>query len=72
MSTDALDKLIWLLVFGGMAAIGLGLSLAKAASPLGYTLVSAGALAVLVGAVLIVVRSRLKPPPAGSQQEEVK
>ena len=79
MSTDSLDRLIWRLIFIGMAVLGLGFAVAKTASPVAgplvYTLVSAGALAVGVGAVLIVVRSRVKPPDASAtepQQQEKK
>lgn len=55
-----LQTLIWVLIFGGLLAVVYGLSLQRyePAAGLGFTL--GGALAAAVGAVLIVVRARLK------------
>lgn len=61
MTTETLDKLIWVLIYGGLLALCLGLFVLRGGSgaPFGWTIVSGGALAVLAGAVLVVVRARL-------------
>ena len=62
MKTETLDKLIWTLVYGGMLSAGLGLSVQRDEAAIGWLLVSCGAAASAVGAVLIYVRSRMKDP----------
>jgi hypothetical protein len=61
MSAARLDVLIWVLIYGGLLAVGLGVVLAREAVALGSTIAVVGGLVAAVGAVLIWVRSRMKP-----------
>jgi hypothetical protein len=56
-----LDVLIWLLVFVGLFTVVLGIASRPVAPATGWSLMVAGACAVAVGVVLILVRSRLGP-----------
>ena len=63
-----LDKLIWTLIFGGLLAVALGLSITQQGSALGQWFILGGFLVVACGAGLIYLRSRLgpasdQPPP---------
>ena len=60
MKVQTVDKLIWTLVYGGLAGIALGLSIARSDSPLGTAVAVAGGIVAIAGAVLIWVRSRMK------------
>jgi phosphoglycerol transferase MdoB-like AlkP superfamily enzyme len=59
MSAAALDKLIWIFIFGGLLAVGLGLALQGDAGGLGRVLAWLGGAFALLGGVLIWVRSRM-------------
>ena len=61
MSTPALDKLIWVLIYGGLIAACLGLFVRSQDEGFGWTLVSVGLLAAVVGAMLVWLRSRRGP-----------
>ena len=56
-----LDVLIWVLIFGGMFAIALGIASRPTAPASGWTLMGVGASACVAGVVLIGMRSRLGP-----------
>lgn len=58
MRTALLDKLIWVLIFGGMLAGSLGLSMQRGGAALGWLVTVVGGVAVALGVVLILVRSR--------------
>jgi hypothetical protein len=60
MKTSTIDKLIWTLVYGGLIGLALGLSIRRAHAALGWTFVTAGAMVAAIGALLVVVRSRMK------------
>jgi hypothetical protein len=60
MSSARLEVLIWVLIFGGLLTVGLGLSVWRSDEALGWGLVAGGALAVAAGGVLVWVRSRRK------------
>lgn len=62
MSITRFEKIIWLLIFGGLITLGLGLAVASGQPGLGWTLAVTGALAVVLGAVLVWVRSRMSAP----------
>ncbi len=55
-----LNALIWILIYGGLLTLVLGLFTRRSDAALGCTLMIAGALVAAVGAALIYVRSRLK------------
>lgn len=55
-----LDSLIWALIFGGLFAVAFALVMKDQGPALSWGLGTVGAVATLVGAVLIYVRSRLK------------
>jgi len=56
-----LDVAIWVLIFGGLIAIALGIASRPGAPATGWSLMVAGGCVVAVGIVLIWVRSRLGP-----------
>ena len=53
-----LEKLVWLLIYGGLLLLCLAVFLRRSGAALGLALMLAGAVAVLLGVVLIWVRSR--------------
>ena len=59
LSAARVEVLIWTLVYGGLLFAGLGIALARNHESYGIALVVAGALGVVIGAVLVWVRSRL-------------
>ncbi len=61
MSADTIDKLIWVLIYGGLLGIGLGLAVRRSDDALGWGLVLGGAVVAAIGALLVWVRSRMEP-----------
>jgi hypothetical protein len=59
MQAKKLEALVWVLIYGGLLTLSLGVFVQRLHDPIGWTLTIAGALAAAVGAVLIWVRSRL-------------
>lgn len=59
-SIARLQALIWVLIYGGLLTLVLGVFTRRSAGALGGPLMVAGALVAAVGVVLIYVRSRLK------------
>ena len=55
-----LHKLIWVLIYGGLLTLVLGLATGCSDAALGWSLALGGGLAAAVGVVLIAVRARLK------------
>ena len=53
-----LDVWIWVLVFGGLLTLVLGLSMKRLDALWGWLIVAAGACAAVLGFVLWIVRSR--------------
>lgn len=62
MQASTLEKLIWILIYGGLLSVGLGLAVQRTDAALGWGIVTAGGVTAAVGAVLIFVRSRMKSP----------
>ena len=58
-SIARLHKLIWVLIYGGLLTLVLGLSLQRSDESLGWWLVIAGAVVAAIGFLLIYIRSRL-------------
>ena len=56
-----LDVAIWVLIFGGLFAIVLGIASRPSAAATAWSMMAVGTVACAVGVVLIWVRSRLGP-----------
>jgi hypothetical protein len=54
-----LEAWIWVLIYGGLFALILGIATGRSDEALGWALAIPGAVLAVVGAVLIYVRSRL-------------
>ncbi len=61
MSAQRLDILIWVLVYAGLAKVGLGLAVQRSHDTIGWSLVALGGLVAAAGVVLLWVRSRIPP-----------
>lgn len=56
-----LEKWIWILIYGGLFLLILGIATGRANEALGWSMATPGVLLAVAGVVLIYVRSRLKP-----------
>ena len=54
------EKWIWILAYGGLFALVLGIATLPASAGGGWTLITLGAIAVIAGAALVWVRSILE------------
>jgi len=70
MKPSSLDTLIWVFIYGGLLAVGLGLSVARGAETLGYAIVVAGVIVTAVGVVMVYLRSRMGDKLAGKAGEK--
>jgi hypothetical protein len=63
-----IDTAIWVLIYGGLFCIVLGIATGKSQVLASWSLAVLGGIAVVAGIVLIAVRSRLREaPPPGAQ-----
>ena len=53
-------KLIWVLIYGGLLTLVLGIATARTDASTGWVLMVGGGVVAAVGVVLIAVRARLK------------
>ena len=61
MKNSTIETLVWVLIYGGLIAVGLGLALQQqGAGVAGHVLVVGGGIVAAAGVVLIWVRSRRK------------
>lgn len=58
-----LQNLIWILVYGGLLTLVLGVFTERSDDVLGWTMVVAGGGVAAIGFALIFVRARLRPEP---------
>ncbi len=58
MKNAALETWVWVLVYGGLLLLSLGVFVQRADAALGWVLLVGGAVALAAGVVLIVVRAR--------------
>ena len=56
-----LEKWIWILIYGGLFLLILGIATGRANEVVGWSMAVPGVALAVVGVVLIYVRSRLKP-----------
>lgn len=61
MKTARIETLVWVLIYGGLAAMMLGLWVRSDSTLVGPLLVGGGALMALGGVALVWVRSRMRP-----------
>jgi hypothetical protein len=62
MKPATLDKLMWTLIYGGLFALALGLSVQRRDATLGWSIAAAGGLVAVAVVVLVFVRARLHDP----------
>jgi hypothetical protein len=61
MKTSTVEVWVWILIYGGLLTAAVGLFVLRGGGDgLGWTLMTAGGVAVAAGAVLVVLRSRMK------------
>ncbi len=58
-----LQTLIWILIYGGLLTLVLGLSVQRTHDPIGWSMVVFGGVVAAAGFVLIYVRSKINPGP---------
>ncbi len=59
-----IQRLVWIYIYGGLLAIVLGIFVARSDIALARTMQGVGLFFVILGIVLIYVRSRLKETPS--------
>jgi hypothetical protein len=60
LTSQRLNTLIWVLVYGGLLTLVLGLSVQRSDDDLGWSMVAAGFAVALLGFALVFVRARMK------------
>ena len=60
-----LHKIIWVLIYGGLLTLVLGIATARTEEATGWVLMVGGGVVAAVGVALIAVRARLKADPQG-------
>ncbi|MBC7611233.1 MAG: hypothetical protein H7228_16960 [Polaromonas sp.] len=58
-STARLHKITWVLIFGGLLTLILGIFIGRVDDAMGWMMVAAGGVLTVIGAVLIYVRSTM-------------
>ena len=61
MKTSTVEAWVWVLVYGGLLLLCLGLFVGRSQTALGWAMALAGGALAVAGVVLIVVRSRMGP-----------
>ncbi len=61
MDKKPIDRWSWILIYGGMLALGLGWFYQAHRPDAGWTLMVSGGVAFAIGVLLIFVRSRMGP-----------
>ena len=62
-SVARLQSLIWILIYGGLLTLVLGLSVQRIDDAIGWSMVVIGGIIAAAGCVLIYVRSRINVGP---------
>ena len=55
-----MQQLTWVLIYGGLLTLVLGVSVRRTDDALGWTLLAVGAMVALAGFVLVLMRARMK------------
>ena len=63
MRTNTVETLIWVLIYGGLLVLSLGLFLLRTSADMGWALLLAGVAGVVAGAALVVTRSHMPDNP---------
>ena len=58
MSTARIDTWVWVLVYGGLVVLGVGLTVQRSDDTFGWIIALVGALLIAAGALLVWIRSR--------------
>jgi hypothetical protein len=61
MSNRGLEALVWVLIYGGLLLLALGVFVQRQGGSFGWALIGIGGGVAAIGAVLIFVRSRRGP-----------
>ncbi|MCA3240121.1 MAG: hypothetical protein ING89_02335 [Rubrivivax sp.] len=61
MSNRGLEALVWVLIYGGLLLLALGVFVQRQGGGFGWALIGIGSGVAAIGAVLIFVRSRRGP-----------
>lgn len=62
MNIQTLQKLIWVLIYGGLLLLCFGIAVQRREAGVGQAMMLAGGAVAAVGFALIYVRSRMKKP----------
>ena len=60
LNSKRLHTILWVLVYGGLLTLVLGLSVQRSDDDLGWSMVAAGLVVALLGFALVFVRARMK------------
>ncbi len=63
MSARKVETWVWVLVYGGMIVLGVGLAVQGSDAATGWLIACAGGVLVALGALLVWVRSRMRSEP---------
>ena len=63
MSARKVETWVWVLVYGGMIVLGIGLAIQRTDADTGWPIACAGGVLVGLGALLVWVRSRMRGEP---------
>jgi xanthine/uracil permease len=64
MKPSTIETLIWVLIYGGLLVLSLSFFVSARSDALATALAVCGSVVTVLGAVLVVVRSRMKDPNA--------
>ena len=62
VATRRIGTLIWVLIFGGLFVVGMGIALERSGESYAWNIIGAGLVAIAAGCVLVWVRSRMPEP----------
>ncbi len=72
MTTSALEKLIWVLIYGGLLLLVIGLAVQSVQASVGSMVSLIGIVIALLGFVCIYLRSRMSPDNNNKDNKETK